>query len=156
MINHATLEVPRDKMDDEVAWWKMVMGFAEEEPYSDKYGARWVYRWQEYTTTDAGGAVEAPLGAPVGVRIRCQLHLFPVPHAASVFKVETARIPRFGHLAFAFGAAGLGQIIAAQQHFGGRCEQGTSYWGAPRYMVDSPSGHRVEVMERGPLPEGHR
>lgn len=157
-MNHVTLEVPRQRMADEVAWWKIVMSFSEEEPYSDKYGARWVYRWFEIDTTTAGGAVELPTGGPVAVKVRWQLHLFPVPHAThdSVGDLVEAIIPRYGHLAFTLGHEGLALAVRSQQHFGGRVERGTPYWGTPRYMLDTPGGHRVEVMATGPRPEGSR
>jgi catechol 2,3-dioxygenase-like lactoylglutathione lyase family enzyme len=143
-MNHATLEVPRTFMDAEIDWWERVLGFREEEPYSDKYGARWIYRiWA--------------LGAP-----REQIHLFPVPQLLLgpgnqvAPGAETAIIPKYGHLAFVVGddldvvvreAAALSPVAPVE---------GSRYWGTRRFMLTTPATHRVEVMETGPKPADER
>lgn len=150
MFNHVTLEVQRDLMDAEIEWWCELLGFSEETPYSDKYGARWIYR------------IPA-LGAQ-----REQIHLFPVPHngmAEAHVQVPGhyaphAIIPTYGHLAFVVGGLLEPIVIAAasyaRQYNRPDPVEGTRYWGTRRFMIASPTGHRVEVMESGPLPEDQR
>lgn len=136
MFNHVTLEVHADVMDAEVRWWCHFLGFEEEEPYSDKYGARWIFSHHEGERT--------------------QVHLYPVgPGAREPARWSSAIVPRFGHVALVVGRD-LGDIEAALRLRGLPVEEGTMYWGTPRFMTTSPSGHRVELMMSGPKPAGER
>jgi catechol 2,3-dioxygenase-like lactoylglutathione lyase family enzyme len=153
MLNHVTLEVPRGIMDAEVEWWQDLLGFNEEAPYSDKYGARWIYRWD----TDGSRLSQETYGR------REQIHLFPVPHEARSGldeALESAIIPKYGHLAFVVGSM-LEPVVTiaasyAEQYGRPAPVEGTRYWGTRRWMVTSPAGHRVELMETGPLPADER
>lgn len=136
MWNHVTLEVPAALLDDEVKWWEFV-GFHEEPSYSPKYGARWMYQ------TD--GLTER----------RTQLHLFPVggDTPGGTADGDVAVVPVYGHVALVVGWARLARLTGkGALDF----EEGTRYWGARRVMVTTPAGHRVELMEYGPVPADRR
>jgi catechol 2,3-dioxygenase-like lactoylglutathione lyase family enzyme len=130
-MNHVTLEVAEDRMDEEIRFWEL-LGYREEEPYSDKYGARWIYR--------AAGIH----------RDRSQLHLFPRPDPI---------VPIYGHVAILLGSVGsIGRLLTRLSILGGDqadpdWTEGTRYWGTRRGMLRTPTGHRVELIEEhGPIP----
>jgi hypothetical protein len=131
VIDHVTLEVESYLMEGEIEWWK-TLG-AEEDPTSirsDKYGARWI----------RGRFAHRP---------PFFLHLFPLPNANPAVPNIVPIKPFHGHVALDLGSdldAALGRLAAE----GWRITEGTPYWGARRYMVDTLCQHRVELMEFGP------
>ena len=89
----------------------------------------------------------AELEPPPGLRGRftwlgreeTQIHLVPV---------ERPAVPHDGHTAVV--AADAERAVAALREAGFDPRPGTDAWGAPRWFVRDPAGHRVEVMSAPP------
>lgn len=111
MIQHVTLEVRREDMDAEIAFWALV-GFGEVDPPE---GLRERFRWVRSGSTS--------------------IHL--------AF-TEQPIVPSAGHTALVCEdyEATIGRLSDAGYDAPPRAE----YWDAPRTIVSSPAGHRVELM----------
>jgi catechol 2,3-dioxygenase-like lactoylglutathione lyase family enzyme len=68
-----------------------------------------------------------------------QIHLQPVEHPA---------VPRNGHAAVV--PADAEGAVAVLREAGFEPREGSNAWGAPRWFVHDPAGHRVEVMSAPP------
>jgi catechol 2,3-dioxygenase-like lactoylglutathione lyase family enzyme len=115
VLQHVTLEVPRDKVRDCVAFWAL-LGFTELEPPESLRGR---FIW-------------------IG-RADTHIHLMPK---------DAPGVPADGHTAVVPDDAEA--TVAALLEAGFDPEPGSAAWGAPRWFVRDPAGHRVEVMSAPP------
>jgi catechol 2,3-dioxygenase-like lactoylglutathione lyase family enzyme len=72
-------------------------------------------------------------------RAETHIHLMPV---------ERPAVPRDGHTAVV--ADDAERAVAALRGAGFDPQPGSDAWGAPRWFVRDPAGHRVEVMSAPP------
>ena len=120
MIHHATIEVSFDKVQDEFKFWE-ALGYKRVENPDTHSIVYWM---------------QAEDGS--------QVHLFP--------KLQSrVMLSEFGHFAIC-PEDGLSPVIKAigNLKFPVVIDEGTRYWGARRVFVFSPTGQRVELMERTP------
>lgn len=113
MLQHVTLEVPRERMRDCVRFWEL-LGFREIAPpptLRDRFV--WVER---------GGT---------------HIHLMPLADPT---------VPEHAHAAVVADPSVVESLRAA----GFDPREGSNAWGAPRWFVRDPAGHRVEVMSAAP------
>jgi catechol 2,3-dioxygenase-like lactoylglutathione lyase family enzyme len=113
VLQHVTLEVPRDRVRDCVRFWEL-LGFREIEP-PPLLRDRFV--WVERNGT--------------------HIHLMPL---------DDPTVPEHGHAAVVAGEAVVEALVGA----GFEPRPGSNAWGAPRWFVRDPAGHRVEVMSAAP------
>jgi hypothetical protein len=110
VLQHVTLEIPRDRVDACVAFWGL-LGFAPiEVPPSLRDRFVWVGREDTH------------------------IHLMPVDEPV---------VPPHGHTA----VVGDPEPV---RDAGFDPQPGSNAWGAPRWFVHDPAGHRVEIMSAPP------